>query len=119
MFSTLGSSEYVIHHPNQVELYAVTSEQLEILMQNPAAEWKGHIQTALSILITSIINMMAIGFDMSNASFRMNIGIGVLSLLGFAIALKFYFSEKHNSNNRLHKILNQPVQRLKADEQAL
>ena len=69
-----------------IELYAVTSEQLEILMQNPAAEWKGHIQTALSILITSIINMMAMGFDMSNASFRMNIGVGILSLLGVTIA---------------------------------
>ena len=102
-----------------IKIYDVTSEQLELLMQNPAAEWKGHIQTALSILITSIINMMAIGFDMSNASFRMNIGVGVLSLVGFTIALKFYFSEKRNSNNRLLKILSQPIQRLKADEQAL
>ena len=102
-----------------IETYDVTSEQLEILMQNPAAEWKGHIQTALSILITSIINMMAIGFDMGNASFRMNIGVGVLSLVGFSIALKFYFSEKCNSNNRLQKILKQPVQRLKPDEQVL
>ena len=102
-----------------IETYDVTIEQLEILMQNPAAEWKGHIQTALSILITSIINMMAIGFDMGNASFRMNIGVGVLSLVGFSIALKFYFSEKCNSNNRLQKILKQPVQRLKPDEQVL
>ncbi len=31
--STLGNSEYLIHHPNQVELYAVTREQLEILKQ--------------------------------------------------------------------------------------
>ena len=102
-----------------IETYDVTSEQLEILMQNPAAEWKGHIQTALSILITSIINIMAIGFDMSNASLRINVGVGVLSLVGFSIALKFYFSAKRNSNNRLHKILSQPIQRLKADEQAL
>ena len=102
-----------------IELYDVTTEQLEILMQNPAAEWKGHIQTALFILITSIINMMAIGFDMSNASFRMNIGVSVLSLVGFTIALKFYFSEKHNSNNRLQKILTQPVQKFQPDEQAL
>ena len=119
MFSTLGSSEYIIHHPSQIDIYAATSEQLEMLMLNRSSEWKGHVQTALSILITSIINMMALGYDMNNASFRMNIGIGLLSLAVGLIAIKFYLLEKHKSEERLAKILSQPVQKLKVHEEEL
>ena len=119
MFSTLGSSEYIIHHPSQIDIYAATNEQLEMLMLNRSSEWKGHIQTALSILITSIINMMALGYDMSNASFRMNLGIGMLSFVAGLIAIKFYVLEKRRSEERLAKILSQPVQRLEAHEEEL
>ena len=119
MISTLGNAEIVIHHPSRVDTYAVTSEQLELLAQNSSSEWKGHIQTALSVLTTSIINIMALGYDLSSASFRMNVGIGFLSLTATVISVKFYLSEKRKQDEKLRKILSQPVQELRADIEEL
>ena len=116
MISVLGNSELIIHHSSYINIYAVTSEQLELLKQNTSSEWKGYIQTAISVLTTTIINIMAIGFDVNNASFRMNIGLGFFSLLAAAISTKFYIAAKQKQEDKVKKILSQPVQKLKTEE---
>lgn len=119
MINTLGNAELIIHHTNHIDIYAITSEQLELLRHNASSEWRGHIQTALSILTTSIINMMALGFDLNSASFRMNIGLAVLSLSAGALFTKFYLSEKRKQEDKLRKILNQPIQTMHPEAEKL
>ena len=117
--ATLGNSEYLIHHPNQVEVYAVTREQLELLSKGAESDWKGRWQNAFSILITCLINIIALGWDTESASFRLNLGIGAIALaLGF-ICLVFYLWDKWKQRSRLNEILKQPIQSSKITEESL
>lgn len=114
IFCTLGNSDYLIHHPSQVELYAVTREQLALLSKGSESDWKGRWQNAFSIFIICLINIIALGWNTESASFRLNfaIGIGVICLI-------FYICDKLKQRSRLNEILKQPIQQSKNIEEAL
>ena len=115
--STLGSADYIIHHPNSVDIYSVTREQLELLLASSASEWKSYFQNALSVILTCLINILALGFDATSTSFRLNIGLGILS--GIICTLCFFMKcrDENKQTTRLNEILAQPVQELNAHEE--
>ena len=119
IFSSLGDSKYVIHHPSQVEVYAVTREQLELLSKGGESDWKGRWQNAFSILITCLINIIALGWDMDSVSFRLNFAIGIIALVLGTICLLFYLWDKWKQRSRLKEILKQPIQSSKITEEPL
>mgnify|MGYP003571398912 CR=1 FL=1 len=119
IFSTLGNSDYLIHHPSQVELYAVTREQLELLSKGSESDWKGRWQNAFSIFITCLINIIALGWNTESASFRLNFAIGIIALGIGVICLIFYICDKLKQRSRLNEILKQPIQQSKNIEEAL
>ena len=108
--TTLENSEYIIHHPNQVEVYGVTREQLELISRGAESDWKSRWQNSVSILLTCLINIIALGWDMRSSSFRLNIGIGVISLLLGVMSLIFYVFDEKRQRSRLKDILKQPIQ---------
>ena len=108
--TTLGNSEYIIHHTNQVEVYGVTREQLELISRGAESDWKSRWQNSFSILLTCLINIIALGWDMRSSSFRLNIGIGVISLLLGVMSLIFYVLDEKRQRSRLKDILKQPIQ---------
>ena len=114
--NTLGNSDYIIHHPNKVDLYAVTREQLELLSLGATSEWKGYFQNALSIFMTCIINILALGFDVGSKSFSLNVGLGIFAILIciFSFCMKSKDENKHST--RLNEILSQPVQKINVAE---
>lgn len=59
--STLGNADYIIHYPSKVDIYAVTREQLELLLASSASEWNGYFQNGLSVVLICIINILALG----------------------------------------------------------
>lgn len=110
IITALGNSEYVIHHPSEVEVYAVTPEQLELLYRGAESDWKPRWQNSFSILLTCLINIIASGWNMESASFRLNLGIGLITLLLGGISLYFYVKDMRRHKSRLEEILKQPVQ---------
>lgn len=119
IFTSLGNSEYLIHHPSQVELFSVTREQLELLANGTSSNWEGKYYTAFSVFMTCLINILALGWNLDNASFRLNLGISIIS---FALGIFFYIkfkADKKRQNQRLNDILNQPLQKLDFDEEPL
>lgn len=111
IFTTLGNSEYIIHHPSEVELFAVTREQLELIALEAESKWKARWQNAFSIMVTCLINTIAIGWDINSASFRMNVGIGTVALIFGVVSLVKYQRDMKHHRRRVDDILNQPVQR--------
>ena len=116
---TLGNTDYIIHHPSKVDVYAVTREQLELISQTQENEWKGYFQNALSVMLTSVINVLALGWKPDAATFSLNFGLGVLALVVAAISILMMYREGHKRDARLTEILKQPVQSLRVEEEAL
>lgn len=108
--TVLGGSDYNIHHPNKVELYEITREQLELLARSGESDWKSKWQSALSILMTCLINIMALGWDTGSASFRLNLGIGLIALIVGIIFLVLYCRDRRKQNTMINEILQMPVQ---------
>lgn len=102
-----------------IDVYAVTKEQLELLAQGGDSEWKGRWQSAFSIVITCLINMIALGWDKESASFRLNFAIGIIGAAVGALCLGFFLWDKWKQHSRLRAILAQPVQRAKDSEEML
>ena len=119
IFSTFGNSGYIIHHPDEVEVYAVTREQLELISREAESDWKSRWQNAYSILITCLINVIALGWSTDSPSFRMNIGIGLVALIFGTVSLIFYILDRRRQKSRLTEILSQPVQTTSIKEEPL
>lgn len=95
--TTLGDTHFLIHHPNEVEVFALTKEQIVLLYKDDASEWKGKASSAISIFMTCIINLLAFGWQADNVSFRLNAGIGVISFVCWVFLYIFTQLKKNNA----------------------
>ena len=109
----------IIYHTGKIDMHAVTREQLELLLTSSAPEWKGYFQNGLSVILTCIINILALGVDTNSASFSLNIGLGLLACIICALSFCMKCREDNKQATRLSEILNQPVQELKVYEEQL
>ena len=119
MFSSLGESEYAIHHPSKIDVYTVTKEQLEIISKGGESDWKGRWQSAFSIVITCLINIIALGWNKDSVSFRLNLAIGSVGGVIGLFCLSFFLWDKWKQRSRIQEILSQPLQQAKDTEETL
>ena len=113
--TVLGGSDYNIHHPNKVDVYGITREQLYLLARSGESDWKGKWQSAFSILMTCLINIMALGWDTGSASFRLNLGIGLIALVIGIVFFVLHYRDRRKQNTMINEILQMPVQNPKEE----
>ena len=118
-FSTLGDLRLALHHDDEIHVYAVTREQLLLLMKGEESKWKTFCSFAFSIAITCVLNSIAFWGDENSGVLRCNMAITVVSLILGVVFWIFASWAQKETKAMLNSILSQPLQSAKPSRESM
>lgn len=118
-FSALGDLNLAVHHDNEIHVYAVTREQLLLLMKGEESKWKTFCSFAFSISITCILNSIAFWGNENSGVLRCNMAITVVSLILGVVFWVFASRSQKETKAMLGSILSQPLQSAKPSRESM
>ena len=116
--STLGDLRLALHHDDEIHVYAVTREQLLLLMKGEESKWKTFCSFAFSIAITCVLNSIAFWGDENSGVLRCNMAITVVSLILGVVFWIFASWAQKETKAMLNSILSQPLQSARSNEES-
>ena len=107
-----------LHHDDEIHVYAVTREQLLLLMKGEESKWKTFCSFAFSIAITCILNSIAFWGTENSGVLRCNMAITVVSLILGVVFWIFASWAQKETKAMLNSILSQPLQSARSNEES-